>query len=151
MPRLVQDRLEAGGSVRTLFDRPTDQELSDQGTWAAIGPWNKSTKIEKKKMRFYMFRIIKRFFNREKIEVLELELRSLELRLPSMKDKARRSNETARYVGDNLKAGFGTTDSEVARSKKYYQDEADTDEREVVDMKQRILEIESELERLGRS
>ena len=51
-PRLVQDRLEAGGSVRTLFDRSTDQELSDQGTWAAIGPWNKLTKIENDNERF---------------------------------------------------------------------------------------------------
>lgn len=95
-------------------------------------------------------RFFKWFFNREKIEDLELELRSLELRLPSMEDRAVRSRETARFAEENFKSGFGKTDLEIAQSVQYYRNDAEADEAEVSEMKFRILEIKSELERLGR-
>lgn len=95
-----------------------------------------------------MLKILKRFANRHEIAELQLELKSLEARLPSMEDKVFRSRSLAEYWEEQVKVGLAPQ-SEKEASVAYYWKENEKDEAELSQMKKRVLEIKEKLILLG--
>lgn len=95
-----------------------------------------------------MLKFIKRLANRKEIAELQEKLESLELRLPSMKDKLFHSRSTAEYWEEQVKTGLAS-EKEKKASVAYYWEEVDKDEAEISRMEARIKEIKERLILLG--
>ena len=95
-----------------------------------------------------MLKLIKRWANRHEIAELQLELKSLEARVPSMEDKVFRSRGTAEMWEEQVKVGLAPK-SEKDASVSYYWNEFEKDEAELMQMRKRVLEIKERLILLG--
>ena len=95
-----------------------------------------------------MLKLIKRWANRHEIAELQLELKSLEARFPSMEDKVFRSRGTAEMWEKQVKVGLAPK-SEKDTSVAYYWNEFEKDEAELTQMRKRLLEIKERLILLG--
>lgn len=95
-----------------------------------------------------MKKLIKRWANRHEIAELQLELKSLEARLPSMEDKVFHSRGTAEMWEEQVKVGLAPK-SEKDASVAYYWNEFEKDEAELTQMRERVLEIKERLILLG--
>lgn len=95
-----------------------------------------------------MKKLIKRWANRHEIAELQLELKSLEARLPSMEDKVFHSRGTAEMWEEQVKVVLAPK-SEKDASVAYYWNEFEKDEAELAQMRERVLEIKERLILLG--
>ena len=126
--------------------RPTDKtRTTATGYLLSSKPWNKSAKIRKEKQ---MLKLIKRWANRHEIAELQLELKGLEARLPSMEDKVFRSRGTAEMWEEQVKSAFAPKSQKDA-SVAYYWNDFEKNETELTQMRKRVLEIKERLILLG--
>ena len=69
-----------------------------------------------------MLKLIKRWANRHEIAELQLELKGLEARLPSMEDKVFRSRGTAEMWEEQVKSAFAPKSQKDASVAYYWND-----------------------------
>ena len=91
-----------------------------------------------------MLKLIKRWANRHEIAELQLELKGLEARLPSMEDKVFRSRGTAEMWEEQVKSAFAPKSQKDA-SVAYYWNDFEKNETELTQMRKRVLEIKERL------
>lgn len=89
-----------------------------------------------------------KLINRQEIAELKDEQKSLELRLPSMREKLRQSQSTAQMWEEQSKKAYGT-EREKQASVAYYWKEVEKDKKEVNQMEDRLEEINKSLSELG--
>ena len=95
-----------------------------------------------------MLKLIKRWANRHEIAELQLELKSLEARFPSMEDKVFRSRGTAEMWEKQVKVGLAPK-SEKDASVAYYWNEFEKDEAELTQMRKKVVGNQRKVDFIG--